>query len=212
MGPLLIVDDHSAVREGLGRILAAELPGASLGYAATRKEALAAIAEKFYLLVILDITLPGGDGFALIREIKDRSPRTRILIHTMHPEDEFGVRALRAGADGFITKDAPVTRILVAVRKILQGGRYLSPELADMLIDATRVSSRGADSLSEREFQILRAIASGKTPSEIAEDLNLSVKTVSTYRTRILEKLHLRTTAELIRFGMEHRLDNTPFS
>ena len=208
MGPFLVVDDHSIVREGLGRLLAAEFPGAVIDYAATRQEALAAIDGKFHLLTVLDISMPGGSGLGLIREIKDRSPRTRVLIHTMHPEDQFGVRAIRIGADGFITKDAPVTQILLAVHKILDGGRYLSPALAEIAAGALVTgSASGLDSLSDREFQILRSITSGKSLTEIARDLDLSAKTVSTYRARILEKLGLRTTADLIRFGLEHQLN-----
>jgi len=212
MGPFLIVDDHSAVREGLGRILGAEFPGITLHYAASFKDALAALDTQAYAFAVLDISMAGGDGLSLVREIKDRSPHTRILIHTMHPEEQFGLRALRAGADGFVTKDAPVTGILAAARKILQGGRAFSPAVAELLI-ASRASagpSHGLESLSEREFQILRLYASGQTTSEIAETLHLSAKTVSSHRARILEKLGLRTTAELIRFGLEHKLDSTP--
>ncbi len=210
MGPFLIVDDHSAVREGLGRILGAEFPGVTLHYAATPQEALAALDAKSYAFAILDVSMAGGDGLSLIREIKGRSPRTRILIHTMHPEDQFGLRALRAGADGFVTKDTPVTRILAAVRKIIQGGRSFSPAVAELLVASGGGPSHGLESLSDREFQILRLYASGQTAGEIAEALHLSVKTVSSHRARILEKLDLRTTAELIRFGLEHKLDSTP--
>jgi two-component system invasion response regulator UvrY len=208
VGPFLIIDDHSMVREGLGRMLAAEYPGSLIRFAASGQEALDAVAERFFLLAVVDISMPGGNGLRLIPNIKDRSPRTRILVHTMHPEDPFGYQALRCGADGFITKDAPVDQILLAVRKILQGGRFVSPALGEVLASALSSGvGGGAESLSEREFQILRLITSGKTPTEIAEDLGLSVKTISTYRTRILEKLHLRTTAEMIRFGIRHNLD-----
>lgn len=208
MGPFLIIDDHSMVREGLGRMLAAEFPGSVIRYAASRQAALDAVTEKFFLLAVVDISMPGGSGLSLIPDIKDRSPRTRVLVHTMHPEDPFGYQALRCGADGFITKDAPVDQILLAVRKILQGGRFVSPALAEVLAGALATGpGGGAESLSDREFQILGLITSGKTPTEIAEDLGLSVKTISTYRTRILEKLHLRTTAEMIRFGIQHNLD-----
>jgi DNA-binding NarL/FixJ family response regulator len=189
-------------------MLATEFPASVIRYAASRQGALDAVVEKFFLLVVLDISMPGGNGLGLIPEIKDRSPRTRILVHTMHPEDPFGYQALRCGADGFITKDAPVDQILLAVRKILQGGRFVSPALGEVLAGALVTGiGGGAESLSDREFQILRLITSGKTPTEIADDLGLSVKTVSTYRTRILEKLHLRTTAEMIRFGIKHNLD-----
>lgn len=208
MGPFLIIDDHSMVREGLGRMLASEYPGSLIRFAASGQEALDAVVERFFLLAVVDISMPGGNGLRLIPDIKDRSPRTRILVHTMHPEDPFGYQALRCGADGFITKDAPVDQILLAVRKILQGGRFVSPALGEVLASALSSGvGGGAESLSEREFQILRLITSGKTPTEIADDLGLSVKTISTYRTRILEKLHLRTTAEMIRFGIRHNLD-----
>jgi DNA-binding NarL/FixJ family response regulator len=203
-----VADDHSLVREGLGRILMAEFPGAIVRYAASGQEVVEAIGQKFFLLVVLDISMPGSAGLNLIPEIKDRSPRTRILIHTMHPENPFGYQSLRAGADGFITKDAPVEQILVAVRKILKGGHHVSAALAEVLAGAlTLRPGGGAESLSDREFQILRMVTSGKTPTEIAAELSLSVKTVSTYRTRILEKLQLRTTAEMIRFGIRHNLD-----
>ena len=145
--------------------------------------------------------------------VKDRSPDTKVLVHTMHPEDQFGVRALRGGADGYITKDAPVSEIIFAVRKLLQGGRYVSPGLAEVLAGALAANTdRSIESLSDREFQVLRAITTGKTPTDIAEELQLSIKTVSTYRARILEKLDLRTTADLIRFGLEQHLDGTPRS
>ena len=189
-------------------MLASEFPGSVVRYAASRQAAIDAITDKFFLLAIVDISMPDGNGLALIPEIKDRSPRTRILVHTMHPEDPFGYQALRSGADGFITKDAPVDQILQAVRKILQGGRFVSAALAEVLAGALSGGvGGGSESLSDREFQILRMITAGKTPTGIAEDLGLSIKTVSTYRTRILEKLHLRTTAEMIRFGIKHNLD-----
>jgi DNA-binding NarL/FixJ family response regulator len=205
MGPFLIVDDHTVVREGLGRIFALEFPGSTIGYASTTQKAIAALGQEFWLLAVVDLSLPGGSGLDLIRKIKDSSPRTRILVHTMHSDDQFGVRALRAGADGFITKDAPVTEIVRAMHKILQGGRYVSPALAEILAWSLSTSfDRGVESLSDREFQILQSITAGKTLTEISTEMNLSIKTVSTYRARVLEKLNLRTTADLVRFGIEH--------
>ncbi|MEQ1884845.1 MAG: response regulator transcription factor [Bryobacteraceae bacterium] len=211
MSSLLIVDDHTIVREGLGRMLGSELPECTIGYASTAQEALTAIETKSWSLAVLDISLPGGDGLELIRTVKDRSASTRILVHTMHPEDQFGVRSLRAGADGYITKDASVNDIILAVRRILAGGRYVSPALAEVLAGTVAANSdRGLASLSDREFQVLRSITAGKTPTDIADELLLSIKTVSTYRARVLEKLDLRTTADLIRFGLENHLDGTP--
>lgn len=165
MSSLLIVDDHTVVREGLGRVLGSEFPGCVIGYAATAQEALATLDEGSWRLAILDISLPGGDGLELIRSVRDRSASTRILVHTMHPEDQFAVRSLRAGADGYITKDASVNEIIFAVRKILHGGRYVSSSLAEILAGAMAThADRGIASLSDREFQVLRSITQGKTP------------------------------------------------
>lgn len=153
------------------------------------------------------LSLTGRDGFELLRELKDRSPHSRILIHTMHTEEQFGVRALRAGADGFVTKDRPVEELLNAIRRVHGGKRYISPNLAERLADAVTRGGEGnaqPDSLSDREHQILRMIVSGKSPTDIANELHLSIKTISTYRARMLEKLNLQTTADLIRFGLEH--------
>lgn len=205
----LIVDDHAMIREGLKRTLDVEFPGSNILAASSAAEALAALDSDGNQLVILDLSLTGRDGFELLREIKDRSPHARVLIHTMHTEEQFGVRALRAGADGYVTKDRPVEELLTAIRRLHAGKRYISNNLAERLAD---VVTRGSDvipvpdSLSDREHQILRMIVSGKSPTEIANDLHLSIKTISTYRARMLEKLDLHSTADLIRFGLEHNL------
>jgi DNA-binding NarL/FixJ family response regulator len=205
----LIVDDHAMIREGLKRTLDVEFPGSTIMAAATAAEAVSTVGTDGIQVVILDLSLTGRDGFELLREIKDRSPHSRVLIHTMHSEEQFGVRALRAGADGFVTKDRPVEDLLTAVRRVHSGKRYISDSLAERLAD---VVTRGGDgparpeSLSDREHQILRMIVSGKSPTEIANELHLSIKTISTYRARMLEKLDLHTTADLIRFGLEHNL------
>ncbi len=205
---LLLVDDHPLIREGLTRALQAEFPGSTCVAASTVAEALALVQVETFPTIILDLSLPGRDGLELLREIKDRSPLSRVLIHTMHPEEQFGVRALRSGADGYITKDRPVEELLAAVRRLNLGGRYITASLAERLLD---VVARGnpedlMQGLSDREHQILRMIVHGSTITEIGEELHLSVKTISTYRSRILEKLSLRTTADLIRFGVEHKL------
>ncbi len=205
----LVVDDHAMIREGLKRTLEVEFPDATVVAAATAAEALAAIEADGVQIVILDLSLTGRDGFELLREIKDRSPHSRILIHTMHTEEQFGVRALRAGADGYVTKDRPVEDLLTAIRRLHSGKRYISDNLAERLADVvTRGNEAVAlqDTLSDREHQILRMIVGGKSPTEIANELQLSIKTISTYRARMLEKLDLHTTADLIRFGLERNL------
>ena len=205
----LIVDDHAMIREGLKRTLDVEFPGSHILAASSAAEALAALDAEGGQVVILDLSLTGRDGLELLREIKDRSPHSRVLIHTMHTEEQFGVRALRAGADGYVTKDRPVEDLLTAVRRLHAGKRYISNNLAERLAD---VVTRGGDitpmpdALSDREHQILRMIVSGKSPTEIANDLHLSIKTISTYRAHMLEKLDLHSTADLIRFGLEHNL------
>ncbi len=204
----LLVDDHPLIREGLERTLGAEFPGSVFATAATQAEALAAVEADGWEVVLLDLSLPGRDGLSFIRDIKDRSPHTRVLVHTMHPEDQMGVRALRAGADGYITKDRPEAELLAAVRKVKAGQRYVSESLGERLADFVMRGENVelADTLSDREYQILRMITLSKTPTEIADELHLSVKTISTYRSRILEKLGLQTTSDLIRFGLEHKL------
>ena len=205
---LLLVDDHPLIREGLTRAILAEFPDGECVAASTVPEALDAVSEDGFSIVILDLSLPGRDGFELLRTIKDRSPACRVLIHTMHPEEQFGVRALRSGADGYVTKDRPVDELLAAVHRLAAGGRYISVKLAELLAD-TVARGQAKDlvhTLSDREHQILRMIATGKSVTDIGEELNLSVKTISTYRARVLEKLGLRTTADLIRFGVDHNL------
>ena len=209
MPHFLIVDDHSSVREGLKYILQNEFPASTIALADSPQEALRAIESEFAILVVLDISLTGRDGLSLIREIKDRSPRSHILVHSMYPEDQFGVRAMRAGADGYLTKDRPVVELITAVKRLLQGGRWISGALGEHLaVAVANPSGRGLDSLTDRELQVLRMTTAGRSPKDIAHDLGLSIKTVSTYRGRILEKLGLRTTADLIRFGIEHQLSD----
>jgi two-component system, NarL family, invasion response regulator UvrY len=166
------------------------------------------ISSGLWDVVLLDLSMPGRGGLESVRELKDLSPSTSILIYTAHPEDQLGVRALRAGADGFITKDRPPEELVKAVRRVLEGKRYISDTLAERMAEALAqpVPDEPHELLSDREYQILRMMGSGKSASEIAVQLNLSVKTVSTYRTRVLQKLNLQTTAELIRYAVENRI------
>lgn len=208
MPHFLVVDDHTAVREGLRKVLEAEFPAASVCCAESSEVGLDCLGACACDVIVLDIALRGKDGLAAIRDFKARRPNVKVLVHTMHAESEFGVRALRAGAEGFVTKDAPVAEILRAAHLLLDGRRYVSQSLAELLAGALSSKSdpHAIESLSDREFEILRLITAGYTPTRIAESLSLSIKTVSTYRSRMLEKLDLKTTAELIRFGVEHRL------
>jgi two-component system invasion response regulator UvrY len=204
---LLLIDDHVAVRRGLTEILAVSFPGAEFGHSADARQAATEVRAARWDLVILDLNLPGSGGTDLIRALKDEQPRLRILVYSMHPEEQFGVRALRAGADGYLAKDAPAEEIPKAVRTVLGGERYISARLAAILAQTVTGESRPSHHLlSDREDQILRAIAAGKSAAEIAGELSISTKTVSTYRSRILEKLNLRTNADLIRYAIENQL------
>jgi two-component system, NarL family, invasion response regulator UvrY len=205
---ILIADDHVAVRHGIKGLLEMELPGFDFGFASTQPEVTGMISSGLWDVVLLDLSMPGRGGLESVRELKDLSPSTSILIYTAHPEDQLGVRALRAGADGFITKDRPPEELVKAVRRVLEGKRYISDTLAERMAEALAqpVPDEPHELLSDREYQILRMMGSGKSASEIAVQLNLSVKTVSTYRTRVLQKLNLQTTAELIRYAVENRI------
>ncbi|MBL8173627.1 MAG: response regulator transcription factor [Bryobacterales bacterium] len=210
MRKILIADDHVAVREGLLRILNHEFPGAQCRLAEDPAQIVSSVTGEAFDLLILDLSLPGRGGLDVIKQVKDVSPSTAILIYTVHPDDEFGLRALRAGADGYVTKDRPVEDLLQAIGKVSDGKRYISEaltqRLANLVLNPNAVSPH--ESLSDRELQILQMLGSGLTPSVIASRLNLSIKTVSTYRTRLLGKLDLQTTGELIRYAIENKITN----
>jgi two-component system, NarL family, invasion response regulator UvrY len=205
---LLVADDHAIVRRGLRQIVA-DAPDLSVaGEAATADEVLARVEERSWDAVILDLSLPGGNGLDLLAEVKRRRPDLPVLILTVHSEDQYAVRALRAGAAGYLTKESAPELLVEAVRKVVRGGKYVSPAVAERLAfnlgkDADRPPH---ETLSDREYQVLRMVASGKTVSEVAEALSLSVKTVSTYRTRILEKMGMKTNAELTHYAIKNGL------
>jgi two-component system, NarL family, invasion response regulator UvrY len=185
------------------------LEGAVCGEAGNVEEILEQVQNLEWDLVILDISMPGRSGIEALREIRRLRPALPVLVLSMHPEDQYGKRVLRTGASGFMNKNVSPEELIKAVRKVLSGGRYVSPTLAEELaFDLTSASAgRPAhEALSEREFEVLRLIASGKAVSQIAEAIHVSVPTVSTYRARILLKLNMTTTAELIRYGLENRL------
>lgn len=206
---ILITDDHAVLRRGLKQILEDGF-GKMLqfGEASTAGEAIAQVAKQPWDLVVLDITMPGRSGLDALKEIKSVRPDTRVLVLSVHSEDQFAVRVLKAGAAGFLNKDSAPEELVKAARKVINGGRYVSSSLAEKLVGTLEKKNLEFphQQLSDREFQVLRAIGSGRTVSEIAGDLSLSVKTVSTYRTRILEKMGLGTNAELTRYCFEHKL------
>lgn len=203
---ILIADDHVAIRRGLESLLRDEFPQCEFGQAGTQPELTSLLSAGNWDLVLLDLSMPGRSGFECIRDIKDGNPSTAVLIYSAHPEEQFGVRALRSGADGYLSKDTPEAVFLQAVYRVLDGKRYITDTIAERLADyITQPKSREAhELLSDREYQILRLIGAGQSVTEIGQELNLSVKTVSTYRKRVLEKLNLHTTADLIRFALEN--------
>jgi two-component system invasion response regulator UvrY len=201
---VLLVDDHPVVRQGIARILAAEIPDLSLTEAVDGVSAMDMLRARPPHLVLLDLTLPGDSGLSLLRRMRREFPAIPVMIVSMHPADQFAQRALQAGAVGYVAKDCDPQELVQAVRSALAGGRHVPAELQE----ATRLEREPAPhtGLSDREYQVLRMIGSGRTVSEIGTELGLSVKTVSTYRTRILEKLELRTSAELIHYAVVNKL------
>ena len=205
---ILIADDHAILRRGLKEILMGELEGAVFHEAASAQDVLGHIQIHACDLVILDITMPGRSGLDLLRDLQQLRPALPVLMLSMHPEDQYAKRVLRAGAAGYMNKETAPKELVKAVRKVLGGGRYVSVEFAEKL--AADLSANDArlphERLSDREFEVVRMIASGKTASQIAEELHLSVTTVSTYRARILEKMGMANNAELMRYAMHNRL------
>ena len=205
---ILITDDHAVLRRGLMQILEDGFGPVQFGEASNASEAIEAVAREDWDVVMLDITMPGRTGLEALKDIKAIKPQQRVIVLSVHSEDQFAVRVLKAGASGFLNKDSAPEELVKAVRKVTAGGRYVSNSLAEKLVmNLDHPTDRPAhQALSDREFQVLRMIGSGKTVSEIAVELSLSVKTVSTYRTRILEKMELNTNAEITRYAFENKL------
>jgi two-component system invasion response regulator UvrY len=206
---ILIADDHPIVREGLKRILGTFPDLSVVGEAASGPEAVEQARRTQANVVLLDVSMPGRGGIETAQELKRLLPGVRILILTVHAEDHFAIRCLREGADGYLTKDAAPQVLVEAIRKIHGGGKYISLALAERLalnLD-TSIERPPHERLSTRELEIMLRIAAGKTVGEIAGDLNLSVKTISTYRTRVLEKMNLKNNAEIMRYAVDQRLD-----
>ncbi len=211
---VLVADDHTLIRDGLRQILAAA-PGIDVtAEAATGDEALALVKTNEFDLALVDMSMPGLAGIALIKRLKLERPALRILVLSMHAETQYAARALKAGASGYLTKDSASEQLLVAIRKIATGGIYITDAAAASLIQGPSVQDRPAhEQLSDREFEIFRLLAAGQGPTAIAERLHLSVKTVSTHKMHILEKLNLGNAGEMVRYALEHGLlDDVPGS
>jgi len=205
---ILIADDHPLVRQGLKQLLAAEPDMAVVGEAKNADETLELARSLEWDVLILDYSMPGGNGLVVLKEIKRSYPRRPVLILSMHPEDSIAISVLRAGAAGYINKECASEELTVAIRKAVSGGKYVSTSLAEKLAleleDGTR--ARPHESLSDREYRVMWMLASGKSITHIAEELFLSPNTISTYRIRILKKLKLEHNADLVRYAIKHRL------
>ena len=205
---ILLTEDHAVVREGLKLILADHFPRAVFGEARNAQEALARVWKEKWDVVVLDITLPGRSGLEVLKEIKHSRPTLPVLVLSMHPEDQFAVRILKGGAAGYLTKESAAEELVGAIKKVVAGGRYISPSLAERMASYLTVDVQKAphERLSDREFLILRMIASGKSVGRIAKELSLSVSTVSTYRARILRKMDMENNAEVTHYSVQQGL------
>jgi two-component system, NarL family, invasion response regulator UvrY len=200
---VLLADDHKIVRDGLKRILSAHGDIDVVAEAATGDEALAQVKGQEFDVVLLDMSMPGLSGMDLIKRLKLEKPKLRILVLSMHGEQQYAARALKAGASGYLNKDSAAEQLVGAIRKIAAGGVHIGDAAAASLLAAHKAPH---EALSDREFEVLRLLVEGLGPTEIGEKLHLSVKTVSTHKTRILDKLRLGSTAELVRYALDHKL------
>jgi two-component system invasion response regulator UvrY len=204
----LIADDHAIVRKGLMQLLLEEFPSAEVIEVTNSDEALEQVRKQIWDVILLDISMPGRNGIETLKQIRANGVKAPILMLSMHPEEQYAVRVLKAGASGFLNKETATEELLTAVHKVLSGHKYISSSIAEKLAETM---GEGGDKpkyefLSDREMQVLQLIASGKAVSEIAEEISLSVNTISTYRARILEKLSLHNNAELTRYALDNKL------
>jgi two-component system invasion response regulator UvrY len=205
---LAIADDHPIVREGLRRIAVQDEGITVAGEASTSMELFRLLSSAAVDVVLLDVSMPGSTFVQTLVELRERHPTVKILVLSVHPEDQWAMRALRAGAAGYLTKDRSPEQLVQAIRRVARGGKYVSETLAEQLaglVDHGRTRAPH-ELLSDREFEVLRALGSGMTVKDVAEQLRLSAKTVSTYRTRLLEKMGLKSKADLVRYVVSHEL------
>jgi two-component system, NarL family, invasion response regulator UvrY len=200
---ILLVDDHAVLRRGVRQLLAEDLPTADFGEAASGSAAIEMVREQRWSVIILDLSMPGRDGLDVLKEVRAIAPAVPILVLSMYGEEQYALHAFRAGAAGYVTKEAAADELPRAVRKALEGGRYVSPTMAERLAAAVASESRPPhEVLSDRELQVLLLLARGKSVKEIGVALSLSEKTISTYRSRLLEKMNMRSNAELMRYAL----------
>ena len=209
---VLIADDHAIVRDGLKQIFKETSDIIVAGEAANGTEVIEKIKFEIFDLVVLDISMPGRGGLDVLKYIKLHNPTLPVLVLSMYSEDQYAVRVLKAGASGYMTKESASEELISAVRRIYDGHKYVSPNLAEKLADSLDKNHRksGHEALSDREFQVMQLIGSGMTVGEIAEELTLSIKTISTNRSRILEKMGMKNNAELICYAIRHNLVKQP--
>lgn len=205
---IVVADDHAIVREGLKRIMADAHDLQVVDEAADGSEVMRAVREREFEVLVLDLSMPGRSGMELIKLVKSEKPRVRILVLSMHQEAQYATRAIKSGASGYLTKESAPAQLQQAVRKIAAGGAYISAEVAEQLALGAMPGSEVAphETLSDREFEVFRFLAAGVTVSEIAQRLNLSVKTVSTHKSNLMQKLGLHNQSELVRYALKHGL------
>ena len=203
---ILIADDHPMFREGLRRILAGYPDINVAGEASNGQEVFEKVRNNEYDIVLLDIAMPGTPGLEVLKQLKNEKPKLPVLVLSMYPEEQYAVRVIRAGASGYLTKEIVSEELMTAIRRISEGRKYITSSIAERLADDMEPAAEKPlhETLSYRELEVYRMIAAGKTTTQIAEELFLSVKTISTYRSRILEKMRMKTNAELIHYAVKH--------
>jgi DNA-binding NarL/FixJ family response regulator len=205
---VVIADDHSIVREGLKQLLSAAGDLEIVGEARDGQETLQLVRDNEVDVLLIDLSMPGRSGMELIKQVKGEKPKLRLLVLSMHAEHQYAVRAIRAGASGYLTKDSATTLLVPAIRKVAGGGAFISAEVAEALALSAMPHAEGPPHalLSDREYQVFQLLVSGRAVTDIAAELNLSVKTVSTHKARLMEKMGLANQSELVRYAIRHRL------